>query len=91
MNVKFISGYNEFFNAVAFTGGEVSENFQNETVGTTSFRKCYITSGIDALEVVVNGEHITNYKYYNGNDYCYECNEGDTVDFYFSDNLNIKS
>lgn len=29
LNVKFIGGYNEFFNAVAFTGGEVSENFQS--------------------------------------------------------------
>lgn len=87
LNVKFISGYNEFFNAVAFTGGEVSENFQNDLV---SFRKCYITSGVDALEVVVNGEHVTNYTYYNGNDYCYECNEGDTVDFYFSDQSDMK-
>ena len=79
LNVKFISGYNEFFNAVAFTGGEVSENFQNDVVETTSLRKCYIRSA-EYLNITVDGKPVEYEYYYNGQEMLYIVNEGDIVD-----------
>lgn len=82
LNVKFISGYNEFFNAVAFTGGEVSENFQNDVAEPNSPRKCYIMSG-EILGISVNGEYLSDDYYYNGQEYLYIVNEGDVVDMHY--------
>ena len=61
LNVKFLKGYNEFFNAVAFTGEEVNDFFQSDDEFVIlEIERAVAESGY--ARVYVNGIEINNYR-----------------------------
>lgn len=89
LNVKFIGGYNEFFNAVAFTGGEVSENFQSgDVIADACMLRIVNTSTTDPGYVVyANGKLLSPYLTLYSDSYSaaaenyYKVNKGDLIEF----------
>lgn len=60
LNVKFIGGYNEFFNAVAFTGGEVSENFQSGDAN--DLINILVESNSNENDIYADGKRLSSYE-----------------------------